>query len=94
MNVLSLIIQLLSGAVAGNIMSSACPNVRRGMIVNSVIGMIGGVIAARALLYFCGGAESATDIQIFSCSIAGGAAGGFVLTGLVGFIKGIFSPWR
>ncbi len=94
MNVLSLIIQLLSGAAAGNIMCSACPNVRRGMLGNSVIGMIGGVIAAQALIHFIGGPQSATDVQIFSCSIAGGAAGGFVLTGLVGLFKKISSPRR
>jgi len=96
MNVLALIIQLLSGAAAGNIMCSACPNVHvhLGWIGNSIIGMIGGAIAAQALLHICGGVENATDMQIFLCSIAGAAAGGFVLTGLVGIIKGISTPKR
>jgi len=94
MNVLVLCIQLLSGAAAGNIMCSACPNVHFGTVGNSVIGMIGGFAAAQALFYLCGAQDSATDMQIVSCSIAGGAAGGFVLTGFLGIIKGSFRHKR
>jgi uncharacterized membrane protein YeaQ/YmgE (transglycosylase-associated protein family) len=94
MNVLVLFIQLLSGAAAGNIMRSACPNVHFGTIGNSVIGMIGGFAATQTLFYLCGGTESATDIQIVSFSIVGGAAGGFVLTGFLGFMKSSFRGKR
>ncbi|HXT11299.1 MAG TPA: hypothetical protein VN873_07025 [Candidatus Angelobacter sp.] len=94
MNFPSYIVELLSGFAAGNIISSAFPGLDLGLGGNSVFGIIGGILGGQALLYFCATDDTASDMQFFLCSVAGGAIGGFLLTVLAGFINKIAARKR
>jgi uncharacterized membrane protein YeaQ/YmgE (transglycosylase-associated protein family) len=89
MNVLPLILQILSGAIAANIGCSAFPNIHLGFAGNSVIGIVGGGIGGQILERLCTAGYGATDTQIFLCSIAGGAVGGVLLTAIVALIRNL-----
>jgi hypothetical protein len=87
MNVTGLIIQLISGAVGGNVAGAALKQYDLGTIGNSVAGIVGGGIGGQILMVLLGGSASGggTDIG----SIIGQIAGGGVGRGLVMIIVGI-----
>ena len=94
MNILPFIIQLVSGAVGGCMVSGACHRIRLGAILSLITGMLGGQLGARLLLQLLAmdsPMNSASDVQIFLTCILGGAAGGAVLTALLGWIKVLLS---
>ncbi len=87
---LGLIIQLISGAVGGNIAGSLMKNADLGPVLNSVVGIIGGGLGGQLLaLLGVGGAEAAGSLDIASVitQVAGGGVGGAVLLAIVGLIK-------
>jgi len=95
MNILSLLIQLASGAAGGNIVSCGCEKISLGPIVSSLTGMLGGEVGARILqlVVASGQIESASDMQIFLTSLLGGAAGGAAMTALLGWVKEMLGRW-
>lgn len=87
---LGLIIQLISGAVGGNIAGSLMKNASLGPVLNSVIGVLGGGLGGQLLsMLGMGGAEAAGSMDIASIitQVAGGGVGGGVLLAIVGLIK-------
>ncbi len=86
---LPLIIQLVSGAVGGNIAGSLLKNSSLGTLWNSVVGILGGGLGGQLLGLLGLGAEasSATDLAGILGSVAGGGVGGGVLLTIVGLIK-------
>ena len=87
-SLLPLIIQLISGAVGGNVAGALMKNLSLGTVGNSIVGIIGGGIGGQ-LLGVLGIATSTGGMDIASIvgSIAGGGVGGGVLLAIIGFIK-------
>jgi hypothetical protein len=91
--IVGLIIQLISGAVGGNIAGSALKQYNLGTLGNSIAGVIGGGVGAQiigALLGGGTGAEAAAgglDIGSIIGQIVSGGAGGGILMVIVGLIK-------
>ena len=87
---LGLIIQLISGAVGGNVAGSLMKNASLGPVLNSVVGILGGGLGGQLLsMLGVGGAEAAGSMDIASIitQVAGGGVGGGVLLAIVGLIN-------
>ena len=90
---LALIIQLISGAVGGNIAGGLLKNLDLGTLGNSIVGIIGGGLGGQLLsMLGVGGAAAAStagsvDIASIVTQVAGGGVGGGVLLVIVGLIK-------
>jgi uncharacterized membrane protein YeaQ/YmgE (transglycosylase-associated protein family) len=96
MNMLPLIVQLISGAVGGNIAGALMKTLNLGPIGNSIAGLTGGGLGGQLLsMLTSGGASaagmaatgSAVDVSSILCSLAGGGVGGAVVMAIVGLIK-------
>ncbi|HSB95412.1 MAG TPA: GlsB/YeaQ/YmgE family stress response membrane protein [Spongiibacteraceae bacterium] len=92
---LPLIIQLISGAVGGNVAGAALKNQSLGTLGNSLAGIVGGGIGGQLLsmLGMAGTAASGGGLDVGSIvsSLAGGGVGGAVLMVIIGFIKNALS---
>ena len=89
-NLLPLIIQLISGAVGGNLGGAILKNLSLGTVGNSLAGILGGGIGGQLLsmLGITAGADSgAMDMGAILASIGSGAAGGGVLMASIGIIR-------
>jgi len=92
--IIGLIIQLISGAVGGNVAGALLKNLSLGTAGNSIAGIIGGGIGGQLLgMLGAGGAAAAggLDLAGIISSIAGGGVGGGVLMAIVGLLKGLFA---
>ncbi|RMH63373.1 MAG: hypothetical protein D6677_07310 [Calditrichaeota bacterium] len=87
---MELIIQLISGAIGGNVAGKSMPNFDLGMILNSVVGILGGGLGGQILGMLgmaMGGDSSSLDIAGLAANVAGSGIGGAVLLAVIGFIK-------
>lgn len=84
----ALLIQLISGAVGGNLAGSLLKNASLGTLGNSIAGILGGGLGGQ-ILGALGVASSAgsMDVAGILSSIAGGGVGGGVLMAVIGLIK-------
>src|SRR6516165_6799695 len=95
-----LIIQLISGAVGGNIAGAILKNFNLGPIGNSIAGLVGGGLGGQLLsmLMSSGAASSAAsavagatssglDMSSILSSVGGGGIGGAIVMVIVGLIK-------
>lgn len=88
MDVTSLLIQLVSGAVGGNAAGAALKNLSLGTVGNSIVGILGGGIGGQILgMLGLGGGGEGMDASAIVSSVAGGGVGGAVLLAIIGFIK-------
>ncbi|MDH3580802.1 MAG: hypothetical protein OEM91_09285 [Hyphomicrobiales bacterium] len=88
MDVVALIIQLVSGALGGNVAGALLKNFSLGTLWNSVAGIVGGGIGGQILASALGiGSGGGLDIGSIITSIAGGGIGGGILLVVVGFIR-------
>jgi hypothetical protein len=85
----ALLVQLVSGAVGGNLAGAAKKDWSLGTIWNSVVGILGGGLGAQLLSLIGINIGNAGDLDIGSIvgSIAGGGVGGGALLGIVALIK-------
>jgi uncharacterized membrane protein YeaQ/YmgE (transglycosylase-associated protein family) len=90
MDIVSLIINLISGAVGGNIAGVVMKDKSIGPLLNSVVGVLGGG-AGMAVLRAMGMAvnEGGLDIQAVLANVASGGVGGGILMIIVALIKGM-----
>ena len=89
MQIVPLLIQLVSGAVGGNLAGSLMKDFSLGTLWNSVVGIVGGGLGGQ-LLSLLGVALSGSgsmDLGSIVGDIAGGGVGGGVLMAIVGAIK-------
>ena len=94
MNLIALIIDLISGAVGGNIAGGLMKQYDLGTLGNSVAGIIGGGIGGQILTAVLGSGAGAAgaaggnlDIGSIISGIAGGGVGGGLLMIIVGIIR-------
>ena len=96
MDIISLLIQLIVGAIGGNAAGKAMPDKSLGTLGNTIAGAIGGFGGGWLLDMMLGGGAMATDAAAASGmdigaiiqDVAGGGIGGAVLTIVVALIKG------
>jgi len=90
MNIVSLIIQLISGAVGGNVAGAAMKENSLGTLGNSIAGIIGGGLGGTLLQTVLGGAAAgggSLDLTTILSNVAGGGVGGAILMAIIGIIK-------
>ena len=96
MDIVSLIIQLVAGAVGGNVAGKANTKFNMGGAGNSIVGAVGGLILGQIVQRVTGGAVTADqaaaatqgmDIAGILSSLIGGGAGGAALSAIVGALK-------
>ena len=96
MDIMSIIIQLIAGAVGGNAAGAAMKDKSLGGAGNSIVGAIGGLILGQIVQTVTGGAISADtaavvasnlDIAAIIKNLAGGGIGGALLAAVAGMIK-------
>jgi len=84
---LPLIIQLVSGAVGGNVAGSLMKNSSLGPLWNSVAGILGGGLGGSLLSMIGLGGDGGMDLGGIIGNVAGGGVGGGVLMAIIGMIK-------
>ncbi len=89
MEYLPLIIQLISGALGGNVAGTLLKNLSLGTLGNSIAGIVGGGIGGQILeqVFHTGIAGGALDPVAIITQILGGGVGGGVLMAIVGAIR-------
>jgi uncharacterized membrane protein YeaQ/YmgE (transglycosylase-associated protein family) len=91
MDIITLLIQLVSGALGGNIAGSALKNMSLGTLGNTIAGIIGGGFGGLILDYAfhapaVGGGP--LDWAAIVTQIVGGGVGGGVLMAIIGALRG------
>ena len=88
---LNLIIQILSGAVGGNLAGNVLKKYDLGTLGNSIVGILGGGLGGQLLAMLTGvGGVNATgglDLGSILSSVAGGGVGGGILMAIIGMIR-------
>jgi uncharacterized membrane protein YeaQ/YmgE (transglycosylase-associated protein family) len=90
MNLISLIIEAVSGAVGGNIAGAAMKENSLGTMGNSIAGIVGGGLGGVLLQSVLGGAADgggSLDLTTILSNVAGGGVGGAILMAIIGFVK-------
>ncbi len=83
---ITLIIQIISGAVGGNLAGLSKQGLGSGL--NTVVGGVGGLVLGQIVSAISGmPAGGALDVAAVGSNIVGGGVGGLVLTFVVGWIK-------
>jgi hypothetical protein len=90
MNIISLIIEAISGAVGGNVAGAAMKDNSLGTMGNSIAGIVGGGLGGTILHMVMGTAAAgggSLDLTTILSNVAGGGVGGAILMAIVGIIK-------
>ena len=87
-DLLPLIIQLVSGAIGGNLAGSLIKKISLGTLGNSIAGILGGGLGGQ-LLGMMGVAAGGGGMDVASIlgDIAGGGVGGGALLAIIGVVK-------
>jgi uncharacterized membrane protein YeaQ/YmgE (transglycosylase-associated protein family) len=93
MNISCLILQIVSGIAASNLMAGAVKTCHLGTFGNSLAGALGGAIGGQLFLRLTGVESNfhSSDAQIFLTSVFGAASGGVLVSVIVGTIKRLLS---
>jgi uncharacterized membrane protein YeaQ/YmgE (transglycosylase-associated protein family) len=98
MNITALVIQLISGAVGGNVVGSLLSKFNLGPVGNSIAGIIGGGLGGHLLGMLTAGTSAVAaaptgglDVASILSSVAGGGVGGAILMAIVGLLKQKFA---
>jgi uncharacterized membrane protein YeaQ/YmgE (transglycosylase-associated protein family) len=94
MDITNLLVQLLSGAVGGNVAGAAMKKSNLGTLGNSIAGIIGGglgaqILSALGMAGIAAGDPAATAMSLeqIASNVAGGGVGGAVLIAIIGAIR-------
>jgi len=90
MDIISLIIQAISGAVGGNVAGAAMKENSLGTVGNSIAGILGGGLGGTLLHTVMGSAAAGgggMDLTSILSNVAGGGVGGAILMAIIGIIK-------
>ncbi len=87
-NIVSILIQLVSGGIGGTVAGKAMPKLSLGKIGDIIAGILGGVGGGQLLgLLGLGASGGSLDIASILTSILGGGVGGGALMAIVSTIK-------
>ena len=94
MDVITLLIQLVSGALGGNIAGGLLKNLSLGTLGNTIAGIVGGGLGGQILgtllnLPTVGGGP--LDLPAILTQIASGGVGGGVLMAIIGMLRGVIA---
>ena len=85
---LPLIIQLVSGAIGGNLAGSLMKNFSLGTLWNSIVGILGGGLGGQVLSWLgLGDGGGEMDLGGIIGSVASGGVGGGIVLAIIGAIK-------
>jgi uncharacterized membrane protein YeaQ/YmgE (transglycosylase-associated protein family) len=87
---MNLVIQLVAGAVGGNVAGTLLKQFNLGPLGNSIAGIVGGGLGGQLLNLLIGGGSAPAggfDIGSIVTQIVGGGIGGAVLLVIVGLIR-------
>jgi hypothetical protein len=90
MNIISLIIEVISGAVGGNVAGAALKEYFLGTVGISIAGIVGGGLGGTLLQMVMGSAATgggAMDLTTILSNVAAGGVGGAILMAIIGIIK-------
>ena len=90
MDITSLVIEAVSGAVGGNVAGAALKEKSLGAIGNCIAGIVGGGVGGTILQAVMGGAATGgggMDLQSILTNVGGGGVGGAILMAIIGIIK-------
>ena len=90
MDMTSLIVELVSGAVGGNVAGAAMKDKSLGTAGNSIAGIVGGGLGGAILQAVMGGAATgggSMDMSTILSNVGGGGVGGAILMIVIGLIK-------
>ena len=90
MDVTSLIVEAISGAVGGNVAGAAMKEKSLGAVGNSIAGILGGGLGGTILQSVLGSAAAGgggMDMQSILANVGGGGVGGAILMVVVALIK-------
>jgi uncharacterized membrane protein YeaQ/YmgE (transglycosylase-associated protein family) len=88
MNITSLAIQMIAGAIGGNVAGSAIRTWSLGVLGNSIAGVVGGGIGGQLVAGVLG-AHGIMDPSSILANIAGGGVGGVILMMLLGLVRSL-----
>ena len=94
MNILALIIQLICGALGGNLTGKLVKNIDLGTLGNSIAGILGGGLGGQILNglgLFAGAPGGSLDLASIIGNIVSGGVGGGVLMAIIGLIKSLMA---
>jgi hypothetical protein len=94
MDITSLVVDLVSGAVGGNVAGAAMKENSLGAIGNSLAGIVGGGIGGTILQAVLGSAAAGgggMDLQSILANVGGGGVGGAILMAIIGILKNKFA---
>jgi len=86
-SLIPMIINLVSGAVGGNVAGKLFKSINMGTLWNSILGIVGGGLGGQLLGMFGIGGGGSMDLMGILQTVASGGVGGGVLMAIVGFIK-------
>ncbi|MBL4659878.1 MAG: hypothetical protein JKY19_05950 [Alcanivoracaceae bacterium] len=86
-SLIPMIINLISGAVGGNIAGKLFKSLNLGTLLNSIAGIVGGGLGGQLLAMLGIGGGGSMDLMGILQSVAAGGVGGGVLMAIIGFIK-------
>jgi hypothetical protein len=98
MDIVTLLIQLVSGAAGGTVAGGMFKSLSLGGFGNTLAGVVGGGLGSQIVNSMLGasaaaiGANTEPDIGAIITQIAGGGVGGSILVMLVGILKQAFQP--
>ena len=90
MNIISLIIEIISGAIGGNVAGAAMKESSLGTVGNSIAGIVGGGLGGTILQSITGNAATgggSLDLTTILSNVAGGGVGGAILMAVIGLIR-------
>jgi hypothetical protein len=96
MDITTLIIQLLSGAVGGNVVGSLVKKISMGVLGNSLAGILGGGLGGQILGGLRGMPTGGSSLDIGSIlgQVASGGVGGGVVMVIIGMLKNMLGGRR
>jgi uncharacterized membrane protein YeaQ/YmgE (transglycosylase-associated protein family) len=92
MDITNLVLQLIAGAVGGNVAGSKMKNLNLGTVGNSIAGILGGglggqILSALGASALASSAGTGMNLEAIVADLAGGGAGGAVLLAVIGAVK-------
>lgn len=94
MDLTSLLIQLASGALGGNLAGSVLKSLSLGLLGNSLAGLVGGGLGGQiigGLLGISTGVPGALDIGSIIGQVASGGVGGGIVMAIVGLLRNMLA---